>query len=247
MIPDEMPIKPLAFMSTGILCNHINAVIRLQYARQGGHVGYDITHWAAFFAAAILLNIAPGPDIAFILGHTVKGGAKAGTAAMLGIWTGALGHVVLAVTGLSAILAASAVAFSVVKWLGVAYLVWIGFQAIRHAGGTFINEATEGGSSHSRIFLQGILVDLLNPKVAIFFLAFLPQFVVPGAGPVWFQLLLHGVLIIAVAALIEPPLVLLGAKLTTKLRSSQSLAKALDRVLGVLLIGLAARLALSKM
>lgn len=247
MIPDEMAVLPLATMTIDFSCNHINGVIRLHKTRQGGLVGYDVTHWIAFFAAAILLNIAPGPDIAFILGHTVKGGIKAGTSAMLGIWTGALGHVVLAVTGLSAILAASAVAFSIVKWLGVAYLLWIGFQAIRHAGGKFINDATEGNSSYSRIYLQGILVDLLNPKVAIFFLAFLPQFVVTGAGPVWFQLLLHGVLIIAVAALIEPPLVLLGATLTTRLRNSQGLAKLLDRVLGVLLIGLAARLALSKM
>ncbi len=207
---------------------------------------YDLAHWATFLATAVFLNLAPGPDMAFILGHTVKGGARAGTAAMLGIWTGALGHVVLAVSGLSAIIATSALAFSVVKWIGVAYLLWIGIQAIRHAGGTFINEAAPGGSSFGRIYWQGVLVDLLNPKVAIFFLAFLPQFVVPGAGPVWAQLLLHGVLIIVVAAAIEPPLVLLGSTLTTRLRSSPDLAKALDRTLGALLIALAARLALSK-
>jgi hypothetical protein len=96
-------------------------------------LAYDLTHWTTFLAAAILLNLSPGPDIAFILGHTVKGGARAGTAAMLGIWLGTFGHIVFAVSGLSALLAASALSFSVVKWVGVAYLIWIGIQSIRSA------------------------------------------------------------------------------------------------------------------
>lgn len=205
---------------------------------------YDLIHWTTFLSAAVLLNIAPGPDMAFILGHTVKGGAKAGTAAMLGVWTGALGHVLLAALGLSAILAASATAFSIVKWVGVAYLVWIGVRNIRHAGGAFIDEGVQRASGFWPIFRQGVLVDLLNPKAAIFFMAFLPQFAVPGAGPVWAQLMLHGVLIIVVAALIEPPLILLGERLTTRLRRSPRFARTLDRALGAFLVGLATRLAL---
>lgn len=204
---------------------------------------YDIVHWTTFLAAALLLNLSPGPDIAFILGHTVKGGAKAGGAAMLGIWTGAFGHVILAVTGLSAIVAASALAFSIIKWVGVAYLVWIGVAAIRSAGTSLVPKAVPKPKSWWSVFRQGVLIDLLNPKVAIFFLAFLPQFTVPGAGPIWAQLLLHGTLIIVVAAVVEPPLVFLGGRLTTKLRESRNVAKWLDRTLGALLIGLAARLA----
>jgi len=204
---------------------------------------YDIAHWSAFLAAAFLLNLSPGPDIAFILGHTVKGGTRAGTAAMLGIWTGAFGHVVLAVTGLSAIVAASAAAFSVIKWIGVAYLVWIGIAAIRSSGGSLLPRDLPARAAFPSIFRQGVLIDLLNPKVAIFFLAFLPQFVAPGAGPVWAQLLLHGTLIIVVAAVIEPPLVMLGGRLTARLRESPRVAVWLDRALGTLLIGLAARLA----
>jgi threonine/homoserine/homoserine lactone efflux protein len=205
---------------------------------------YDLTHWTAFLAAAILLNLSPGPDIAFILGHTVKGGARAGTAAMLGIWSGAFGHVVFAVSGLSALLAASALAFSVVKWVGVAYLIWIGIQSIRSAGGSLLAGSVAPEGRFWRIFRQGFLIDLLNPKVAIFFLAFLPQFLVEGAGPVWAQLLLHGTLIIVVAAVIEPPLVVFGGRLTAQLRNSRSLAKWLDRTLGALLIGLGLKLAL---
>ncbi len=210
---------------------------------------YDATHWTAFLTAAVLLNLSPGPDMAFILGHTVKGGARAGTAAMVGIWTGAFGHVLLAALGLSAIVAASALAFSVVKWVGVAYLLWIGVQALRSRGGTF--PPAHAAASPERpalwaVYRQGVLIDLLNPKVAIFFLAFLPQFVVEGAGPVWAQILLHGVLVIAVAALVEPPLVLLGDRLTARLRHSQRLALWLDRTLGALLIGLGLRLAVTE-
>jgi len=204
---------------------------------------YDLLHWATFLIAAFLLNLSPGPDIAFILGHTVKGGARSGLTAMLGIWSGAFGHVILAVSGLSAIVAASAIAFSAVKWVGVLYLMWIGFKAIRSSGTSFLTNIDPVQKTLWSIFRQGMLIDLLNPKVAIFFLAFLPQFTEPGAGPIWAQLLLHGTLIIAVAAFIEPPLVLVGGHLTKTLRANPNAATWLDRTMGVMLIGLAARLA----
>ena len=203
---------------------------------------YDLTHWSTFLMAALLLNLSPGPDIAFILGHTVKGGARSGYAAMLGIWTGAFGHVILAVSGLSAIVAASAEAFSVIKWVGVVYLVWIGVAAIRSSGGAFLPKTLPAQKGLWKIYRQGALIDLLNPKVAIFFLAFLPQFVTSQAGPIWAQLLLHGILIILIAAVIEPPLIMFGGRFTTKLRNNPRIATWLDRTLGTLLIGLAARL-----
>jgi RhtB (resistance to homoserine/threonine) family protein len=208
---------------------------------------YDLAHWASFLAAAVLLNLAPGPDLAFILGHTARSGKRAGIAAMLGIWTGALCHVLFAAAGLSAIIAESAVAFSFVKWIGVAYLTWLGIQALRSKGDTLAPDQVPEPRSVWRVFGQGVLVDLLNPKVAIFFLAFLPQFLVPGAGPAWAQLMLHGTLIIAVAALIEPPLVLLGDRLTVRLRADRRLARWLDRTLGAMLIGLGAKLAATRL
>jgi len=99
---------------------------------------YSLLHWTGFLAAAILLNLAPGPDIAFILGQTVRGGRRAGFAALFGIWTGAFGYVLMATAGLSAILATSATAFSMVKWAGAAYLIWLGIAALRSDGGKFI-------------------------------------------------------------------------------------------------------------
>jgi threonine/homoserine/homoserine lactone efflux protein len=204
---------------------------------------YDLVHWSTFFSAALLLNLAPGPDLAFILGHTARGGRRHGLAAMLGVWVGVLCHITFAVVGLSALIAASAQAFAAVKWAGVAYLFWLGIQALRSQG-TFLNDARPHQAvSRRKVFGQGVLVNILNPKVAIFFLAFLPQFVVVGAGPIWLQLLLHGVLIIAVAALIEPPLVFFGDRVTARLRASNRLSVWLDRALGGMLIGLGLKLA----
>lgn len=206
---------------------------------------YTMTHWTTFLAAALLLNIAPGPDMAFILGHTVQGGRRSGMAAMLGIWTGACVHVLLAVLGLSAIVVASATAFAVVKWIGAIYLAWLGIQALRSDGGML---RPVGGKSRdaASVFRQGVLIDLFNPKVATFFLAFLPQFVVPGSGPVWAQFMLHGLLIIVVAAFVEPPLILAGDRLGRRLRQSRSLRVWLDRLLGTVLVALGIDLALSE-
>ncbi len=206
-------------------------------------LSYDLAHWATFFVAAFLLNVSPGPDIAFILGHTARGGRRQGMAAMFGLWAGAFCHVVFAAIGLSAIVATSATAFSLVKWAGVAYLAFLGVQALRSKATAFDVGEDPAESRLSAVFLQGMLVDILNPKVAIFFLAFLPQFVVEGAGPVPLQLLLHGVLIVVVAATVEPLVVLGGAWLTARLRASSRLTLWLDRSLGALFIGLAAKLA----
>ena len=207
---------------------------------------YGFVHWSAFFGAALLLNLAPGPDLAFILGHTARGGRLRGFAAMFGIWTGVLGHISFAAAGLSALIAASATAFAAVKWIGVAYLLWLGIKALRSKGASFVGAGPAGDVPLRRVFAQGMLVNLLNPKVAIFFLAFLPQFVVVGMGPVWLQILVHGVLVIAVAGLIEPPLVLFASHVTRRLRASEKLGLWLDRALGGTLIALGAGLATTR-
>ena len=206
---------------------------------------YTLAHWSTFFVSAVLLNLSPGPDITFILAQTVKNGKCSGFAAMFGVWSGAFLHVLLATFGLSAILATSANAFTFVKWIGAVYLIWLGIQAIRSGGASYTSNSEVKQLSNIKIFQQGVLVAALNPKVAICFLAFLPQFVIDGAGPASAQLFLHGSLIIVVAAFIEPPLVILGAKLTSYLSQNSQLAVWMDRGLGTLLIGLGVRLALS--
>ncbi len=208
---------------------------------------YTLMHWAAFLTAAVLLNLSPGPDIAFILGQTVRGGRQAGFAAMFGIWTGAFGHVLMAALGLSAILATSATVFSIVKWAGAGYLIWLGITALLSGGGTFVSDREVIPTPRCLpIYRQGVVVALLNPKVAVFFLAFLPQFVTEGAGPAWAQLFLHGTLIIAVAAIIEPVLVIGGEKLTAALRRNARIGLWLERGLGTVLVTLGIRLAMEE-
>ncbi|CEP36455.1 MULTISPECIES: LysE family translocator [unclassified Halomonas] len=207
---------------------------------------YTLLHWMTFFSAAVLLNLSPGPDIAYILGQTLRSGRRQGFAAMFGIWTGAVLHVAMAAVGLSAILATSALAFSIVKWVGAAYLIWLGVKMLLSRGDQFVAaEQQPSRKSLSSVYWQGMLVSALNPKVAIFFLAFLPQFIVEGAGPAEAQLLLHGSLIIAVAAVIEPPLVLAGAKLGAYLKRKPRVGLWMDRSLGALFVALGARLAAS--
>ena len=206
---------------------------------------YSAAHWAAFFSAAVLLNLSPGPDIAYILGRTATGGRRAGVFAMFGIWTGAFFHVIMAAVGLSALLVASSTAFTVVKWIGAGYLIWLGLKALLSKGGGFVGQPGKAVSDGA-VFQQGVLVATLNPKVAVFFLAFLPQFVVPGAGPVPAQLFLHGALIIVVAAFVETPMVLAGARLAQGLKNAPNVAVWLDRTLGALFIGLGLRLALDR-
>lgn len=186
---------------------------------------YSFTHWATFFTAAVLLNLSPGLDMAFILVQTAKRGVQSGFSAMFGIWTGAFVHVVFAALGLSAILATSAVAFSVVKWVGAAYLIYLGIQALRSKGTQLPAKGQAAPLSLIKIFKQGVLVSVLNPKVAIFFLAFLPQFAEAGAGSVSAQLFLHGFLIIVVAALVEPPLIIIGGRLTGSLSNNTRISR----------------------
>ncbi|MCG8618092.1 MAG: LysE family translocator [Desulfobacterales bacterium] len=206
---------------------------------------YSLAHWTTFLSAAILLNLSPGPDMMFILGQTAKRGVASGFSAMFGIWTGALVHVLFAALGLSAVLATSATAFSFVKWAGAAYLIWLGIQALRSEGS--IGQASEFSKSKgpAGVFRQGVMVSVLNPKVAVFFLAFLPQFVEPGAGPAAAQLFFHGIIIILVAALVEPPLILMGGKIRDGLSRNNALACWIDRGIGTLFIGLGIKLAVS--
>ena len=206
---------------------------------------YTLLHWTTFFAAVVLLELSPGADMAFMLGQTVRNGRKAGFAALFGSLVATYFHVAMAAIGLSAVIATSAVAFSIVKWIGVIYLVWLGLQAFKSSKGTKTKEVSRSTTTRS-VFLQGMLICALNPKVAIFFMAFLPQFVVEGAGPISLQLLLHGTLLIVVGLLLQSPLIFMGSRIASTLRENQNIRTWLDRCLGAMFLALGIRLAISK-
>lgn len=225
--------------------------LHLASGTDAAHIGslkmfdYTLVHWMTFFSAAVLLNLSPGPESAFILGQTLRNGRRQGFAAMFGTWTGGGLHVVMAAAGLSAILATSAVAFSIIKWLGAAYLIWLGFMMLlSREDSPASNEEPKRKNEYS-IYGQGVLVATLNPKVAIFFLAFLPQFVVEGAGSPGAQLFLHGCLIIIIAAFIDPFLVMIGSRLGTFFKKKQKVALWANRALGGVFVTLGVRLASS--
>ena len=162
---------------------------------------------------------------------------------MFGVWAGSFLHVIMAAVGLSAVIAASALAFSLIKWVGAAYLIWIGLQAILSKSSEVVSTTEKLESRYWPIFRQGVIVSAMNPKVAIFFLAFLPQFVVEGAGPIAAQLFMHGSLVILVAAFIEPPIILISSRFTDYYRSNAQFALWMQRSVGALFVALGVRLA----
>ena len=205
------------------------------------------SYWLLFFSAAIAINISPGPDMVYIISRTIAQGRKAGIASIFGLGSGALVYVFATALGLSALLAASVIAFSIVKYVGAAYLIYLGIKSLRSKGATFDIPVQKGLiSTPWEAFKQGVLVDILNPKVAIFFMAFLPQFVRPELGYTSVQIIVLGVLVILVAIVIESFIVLTAAQTTSLFRKNRRLSVWLDRILGSVLIGLGLRLALTE-
>lgn len=203
----------------------------------------DITYWGLFLSAALMINLTPGPDMLYLMAKSASGGRREGLAAGAGLWCGAMGHVLAAALGLSAIVMASASAFTAIKLTGALYLFYLGVQALRGAGSQFQPVETGARSTGAwGAFRQGVLVDLLNPKTALFFMAFLPQFVRPEAGPVATQLLVLGLVTLAVAIPIEVAVILGSARLSNWLRRRQRLAQWMDRLMGTVFIGLGLRL-----
>ncbi|OSQ49041.1 LysE family translocator [Thalassospira alkalitolerans] len=213
--------------------------------------------YAPFLIAALLLNISPGPDLAYVSAQTAIHGRKIGVFSSLGVCSGAFVHVVAAALGLSAILATSAVAFSIVKWVGVAYLVWLGIGALR---GSFAKYRQDDSPSEPHIkklsparqmtafqaWRQGAMIDVLNPKVAIFFMAFLPQFVDPAAGDAALQFLVLGTLVNVIGFCVETTVVFAIGFAAIRLRGSPMFGVWLQRLLGGVFIALGVRLALSE-
>jgi threonine/homoserine/homoserine lactone efflux protein len=207
----------------------------------------DLNYWAVFFGAALALCLSPGPDLLYVISQTIAQGTKVGLASASGLWAGALVHVIAVALGLSALLMASVVAFTVVKYTGAVYLMYLGIQALRSRG-TSLDLPLNNGSkvSAAQAFRQGILVDVLNPKVAIFFMAFLPQFVRPDHGNQAMQLFGLGALVILVAIPVESFFVIAASRTTGFFRQNPKTSIWLERMLGTILISLGLRLVFSE-
>ncbi len=196
-----------------------------------------------FVGAGLLLNVTPGPDLLYILGRSVSQGRAAGVVSALGIGAGCLVHVTGAALGLSALLLALPLAYDVVRWAGAAYLVILGVKALR-SGGSALEVQALAPVSPRRIFLQGALTNVLNPKVALFFLAFLPQFADPARGPLAPQLLLLGAIFAVNGTLVCIAFALFASQLGAWLRTRYGVSRLLDRATGGLFVALGVRLAL---
>ena len=158
----------------------------------------DATTYGLFVAASLVLTLVPGPAVLYIVARSVEGGRPAGLVSVLGIGAGGFVHVAFAALGLSALLVSSATAFAVVKWLGVAYLIYLGIGRFLARKGEDV-AVTVGDEPLTRAFSQGMIVSVLNPKTALFFLAFLPQFVDPSRGAVTAQIALLGTTFVVIA------------------------------------------------
>ena len=204
----------------------------------------DPSRFALFVGAALLLLVVPGPAVLYVVTQSVSQGRRAGLASVAGITTGTLVHIVAATIGLSALLASSALAFDVVKYLGAAYLFVAGIR--RLAG---FDRAEPGRTtalrSHARLYRQGIVVNVLNPKTALFFLAFLPQFVDPSRGAAWVQILVLGLLFALLGCLSDGAWALVAGTLGERLRRSARFPKVQRYVSGSVFVGLGAVAALS--
>ena len=203
-----------------------------------------------FFVSAVLVNISPGPDSAYIVGRSLQLGWRAGMMAALGISCGCLVHVFGTALGLSALLMASSVAFTVIKWVGAAYLCYIGITMLLSRQKSSDGSA-EGSAIAQRpmlslrqVFWQGVLTDALNPKVALFFLAFLPQFVNADSPHKTMAFLLLGLMFISTGTLWCFSIAALAAGAALRLRRSGGAMAWINRALGGLFVYLGIRIAL---
>ncbi|MFM8483610.1 MAG: LysE family translocator, partial [Actinomycetota bacterium] len=189
-----------------------------------------------FAVASLALLVIPGPAVIYILNRSVADGREAGLAAVAGLELGNLMHVLAASVGLSAVLATSATAFNVVKWLGAGYLIFVGIRTLLVRPAAI--EGLGGSMSRRRSFLQGIVVNTLNPKVALFFVSYLPQFIDSDQGAAWSQALVLGVIFVAIGCITDASYALMASALRTVLVNGRSLPFVQRYVAGSVFIGL---------
>lgn len=183
---------------------------------------------AAFTVASLVLALTPGPDMTLFIGQTLTAGRARGLAAMLGACTGLLVHSMLVAFGLSALLVASATAFTAIKVIGAVYLVWLGIQAVRHGSALTVKHGGAKEQSLTKVYLMGLGVNLLNPKIVMFFLTFLPQFVSAQDPHAAGKLLFLGLYFTALGIPTCAILIFMAEKFTAALRKSPRVMRLID-------------------
>ena len=199
-----------------------------------------------FLAAAVLITMSPGPDNLMVLGVGVSRGRRQGMAFGLGCALGCLSHTVLATLGVSALIAASPLAFTTLKVFGGLYLIWLGIQALRSKGGSRAQTVEGSDQSLVRLFGKGLFANAINPKVVLFFLSFLPQFIAPSHGHVAVQTALLGVTFTAQAAVLFGLLGYFSGHVGQWLQRNERAGLWLDRVAGTIFVGLGLRLIVAR-
>jgi len=203
---------------------------------------FDTHRFLLFFVAALLLAVTPGPGMFYVLARSLAGGRREGILSSFGTFVGGLFHVLAAALGVSAILAASALAFHTVKYAGAAYLVWLGIRMIRTRNAEMAVSASQPSQG---AFRQGILTEVLNPKTALFFLSFIPQFVAPERSHVFLQFVVLGVLCVLLNTAADLLVVVLAAPLERKLKNSARFRRGQRTASGLGMITLGAYVALA--
>jgi threonine/homoserine/homoserine lactone efflux protein len=200
---------------------------------------------ALFLAASALLTIAPGPDIVYVLARGIAQGPRAGFAAALGFATGCIFHTLLAALGIAALIRSSDLAFDAVRYAGAAYLAWIGIQALAHRA-AFSVEGAGAARALAVIYRQSVVGNMLNPKVTLFFLAFLPQFVDTSAGRVGLQMALLGAIFMAQTVVIFGAVALFSGYIGAWIRRKPAIGERLNVFAGLTFIALGIRVALPR-
>ncbi len=195
-----------------------------------------------FFTASLLLGLAPGPDNIFVLTQSTLHGRTAGLVVMLGLCTGLVAHSMVVAFGAAAVFQSSALAFSLLKFSGAAYLLYLAWQTFR-AKPANLSAGLHSAPRRGALYRRGIIMNITNPKVSIFFLAFLPQFADPTRGSMTIQLMLLGGLFIVATVLVFGTVAIAAGSLRRWLTRSERAQVALNRLAGMVFVGLAARLA----
>jgi threonine/homoserine/homoserine lactone efflux protein len=207
---------------------------------------FGIHHFELFVVAGILLNLTPGPDTAYILGRSIAQGRDAGIASALGICVGSLFHTCATALGLSAILATSAVAFTAIKLFGGAYLIFLGTKMLLHRKRELALPSNFRRRTAAATFRQGFLTNVLNPKVALFFLAFLPQFIDPASSAKLLAFLMLGLTFVTTGTIWCLLLAWFASGFSERLRANPTITAWLNRAVGSLFLFLGLRLATAK-